>query len=72
MALTLTQLQTMRDALVTAIASGRLEIRFENRSVKYQSTADMKTALGLLDGEIATAANTNPTRQIRMYTESGW
>lgn len=72
MANTLTQLQTQRDALILAIGANRRVVQFGDRRVEYNSIGDAKLALGVLDGEIARLSNTSPTRQIRMYTDSGW
>ena len=65
MALTLTELQSMRDALVTAIGSGTLHIQFEGRAITYRSVVEMQAALTTINKEIETAAggSTSP-RQI--------
>ncbi len=65
MALTLTELQSMRDALVTAIGSGTLHIQFESRAITYRSVVEMQAALTTINKEIEMAGggSTSP-RQI--------
>jgi hypothetical protein len=64
-ALTLTELQSMRDALITAIGSGTLRVEFEGRAVTYRSVVEMQAALTTINKEIEMAGggNTSP-RQI--------
>jgi hypothetical protein len=52
MALTLTQLEEMRDALLTAIGSGTLRVEFGERSLTYRSTVEMQAALVSIEREI--------------------
>lgn len=65
MALTLTELQSMRDALVTAIGSGTLHVQFEGRGITYRSVVEMQAALTTINKEIEMAGggSTSP-RQI--------
>jgi hypothetical protein len=65
MALTLDQLQGMRDAIVTAIAGGTLHVQFEGRGVTYRSVVEMQAALATINKEIEQAGggSTSP-RQI--------
>jgi hypothetical protein len=65
MALTLTELQSMRDALVTAIGSGTLHVQFEGRGITYRSVVEMHAALTTINKEIELAGggSTSP-RQI--------
>jgi hypothetical protein len=65
MALTLTELQAMHDALLTAIGSGTLRVEFEGRAVTYRSVVEMQAALTTINKEIERAggANTSP-RQV--------
>jgi hypothetical protein len=43
-----------RDTLATAIATGVLRVRYaDGREVTYQSGADLRAALALVDAEIA-------------------
>jgi hypothetical protein len=41
--------QAQLDALETAIASGTLEVRYGDKTVRYQSTSDMIKARDLKD-----------------------
>ena len=65
MALTLTELQGMRDAIVTAIAGGTLHVQFEGRGLTYRSVVEMQAALVTITKEIEQAGggSTSP-RQI--------
>ncbi len=65
MALTLTDLQAMRDALVTAIGNGALRVEFEGRAITYRSVVEMQAALTTINKEIERAGggSTSP-RQI--------
>lgn len=56
MAITLTELATMRDTLQRAIFSGTRRVQFENRAVEYNSVADMQKALAVLDAQISTTS----------------
>ena len=64
MALTLTELQGMRDALVTAIGSGTLHIQFEGRAITYRSVVEMQAALTTINKEIEIAGGNTSPRQI--------
>lgn len=61
MAFTLTQLE----ALEKAISSGRLEVRYDGRLVRYQTVADLKVAYDLVkteltaSGQLAAPAGSN-------------
>jgi hypothetical protein len=55
MALTLTELQAMRDALVTAVGNGALRVEFEGRAVTYRSVVEMQAALITINKEIEKA-----------------
>lgn len=65
MALSLTELQGMRDALIAAIGSGTLRVEFEGRSMTYRSVAEMQAALTTINKEIehAGGGSTSP-RQV--------
>jgi uncharacterized protein YukE len=47
------ELSAAQDTLQKAIYSGMLEVRFGERWIKYQSTADMQKALADLNNQIA-------------------
>jgi hypothetical protein len=56
MAVPLTELQSLRDAIVRAIGNPRLAARGpDGREVRYRSIDEAKTALGLLDDEMRRA-----------------
>lgn len=55
--MTVTELQDLRNELQRAIYSGALEIRFGDRWIRYQHTADMRQALADLNDQINTATN---------------
>lgn len=59
MALTLTELQRMGDALITAIGSGTLGVEFESRAVIRRSVAEMQAALTAFNQEIELAGGGN-------------
>ena len=63
MALTPTQLATMRDALVTAMASGTRSVSFQDRTIIYQSIDEMRKALATIDDEALVAAGSTPSRR---------
>lgn len=49
--------QADRDTVATAIASGTLRVRYaDGREVTYQSGADLRAALALIDAELAGAS----------------
>lgn len=71
MALSLSELATARDALFGAIASGVLSYRDQNgESVTYASIGEMRTALAMIDSEIA-AASRRPASTILFRTSKG-
>lgn len=51
-----------------AINSGALEVRFQDRLVKYQSTESMLMARAKIYNELYPSAR----RQTRIYTGKGW
>ncbi len=71
MALTLTELQGMRDALVTAIGSGTLHIQFEGRAITYRSVMEMQAALTTINKEIEMAGGRNTSPRQIVITPKG-
>ena len=69
---TLTQLQTRRDALDTALASGVLSLREGDKQVTYRSLEEMAGVLADLETQIATLQGTVRTRRIYPQTKKGW
>ena len=72
MALTAAQLQSFLDTLDTAILTGARVVRFQDRTIEYQSVKDMYAAR--VDGQAQLDAlnGTMPVRQYRVYTNKGW
>jgi hypothetical protein len=71
LSMTTAELQTKRDALVSAVATGVTEITIEGRTIRYQSTSQMVEAIALLDREIATSAGTSSARSILVQHSRG-
>lgn len=61
MALTTEQLETMRDALQTAMYKGIRSITMQDRTISYASTDDMRKALNDLNDQITSASATSST-----------
>lgn len=59
------------ERIETAIASGALEVRFSDRSVRYQSMTDLLRARSEIIKVLDAAASTRPVRQIRVYSGKG-
>lgn len=74
MALTLAQLEAMREALIRARSSGVLTVRHENgRTVTYRSVDEINAALAGLENDIAEASGTPAKPLVRRYaTRTGW
>lgn len=58
------------DALEAVIKTGGKVVRFQDRTVEYQTTGEMLKALALMTGSITTSPPIR--RQTRIYTSSGW
>lgn len=63
MALTQTQLETMQDALQTALYQGVRSVTFQDRTVNYASVDEMRRALTDLSDQIAALGTTVPSRR---------
>jgi hypothetical protein len=60
-ALTLSELQTARDNLVRALASGERRVRDQNgEEVEYRSVGEMQRALGVVESRIAAMQSAAP------------
>jgi hypothetical protein len=57
--MTLAELNTKRDALLSAIATGVLRVRVGEIETQYQSTAEMRSALSILNSEIAAQSSSS-------------
>ncbi|WP_444464341.1 phage head-tail joining protein [Rhodobacter capsulatus] len=60
MALTTTELETMRDALIRARASGVRVTQFDGKRVEYANDAEMAKAIADLETRIRTASAPRP------------
>lgn len=70
-ALTLADLQTSRDALLRALASGERRVRDQNgEEIEYRSVFEMQRALGVVESRIA-AMQTAVPNVIRFNTSKG-
>lgn len=56
MALTLSQLQSNRDAIDSAIGKGELSVTFSDRTATYRSIGELKRARDIIDGDISKLA----------------
>ena len=71
MAVSLPDLTAARDSLFMAIAAGVLNFRDQNgESVTYASLAEMRSALAMIDSQIA-AASRRPASTILFRTSKG-
>lgn len=54
--MTIEELTTKRDALISAMATGVMRVRVGEIETEYQSTEQMRSALSILNSEIAAKA----------------
>lgn len=66
--MTISELNIKRDALITAMATGVLSVRVGEIETTYQSIEQMRSALSVLNSEIATISN--PQTSTRYSTTS--
>ena len=69
--MTLADLQTKRDELVSAIAGGKTELTSGDKTIRYQSVEQMQLALATLDKEIAIASGTSRIRTTLVQFSKG-
>ena len=69
--MTLDQLKAQREALQAARFNGVLTVKAGDKWVTYISDAELQSALGDLDREIAKAEGRPRARRIRTYTGKG-
>lgn len=70
-ALTLSELETMRENLVRARLNGVREVRDQNgETVQYKSDREMAAALASVESEIA-RLQSNTVKQVRFTTTKG-
>lgn len=72
MAETVEQLEAQRTALVKAMRSGALKVRHGDKSVDYRSMSEMRTALEMLDEEIAEASGKKKKRITYVSASRGY
>ena len=64
--------QSDLDALDAAIRTGVKEIRFQDRTQTFQTTADLLATRNFVYSQLHPAGSTPaPNRQIRLYTSKG-
>lgn len=70
--LTLTDLQSLRDALLKARLGGVREVRDQNgESISYKSDAEMRAALADVESRIAALQSGASVKTIRFNTSKG-
>jgi hypothetical protein len=62
--MTISEMETLRDALVKAIASGISEVIVGDKTIRYQSIQQMQQALAALDRELKITSGATITRAI--------
>jgi len=55
-----------------AIASGAKTVRFQDRTIEYQSIKDLMDARTTINNYLMSLTTPPPTRQIRVFTDKGW
>ena len=65
---TTTQLDALRRALVT----GERRVSFGDKTVEYRSVEELLAAMRTVEAELARAAGSRPTRQVRITTGKGF
>jgi hypothetical protein len=66
--MTLIELQTKRDALLTAMTQAILSLQKGDKSITYQTISEMKKALVIIDGEIVSVGGTSRVSRGRFLT----
>jgi len=74
MALTLSEVEARIDTLEKKLATGELNVKYEDHSVTYRSVDDMYRTLQWLEGkrDELQGVSSQRSRQIRMVTRSGY
>jgi len=70
-ALTMTELDAARDALLRALNTGEKTVAYADRSVTYRSVDEILDALRAIDAQIAAAATTPRPRQWAAFASKG-
>lgn len=66
--MTLEELQTRRDTLLTSIANAHKQLTKGDKSVTFQDISAMEKALAIIDSEIDKASGTTVAKTVRLYT----
>jgi hypothetical protein len=64
--------QTDLDNINSAISSGALEVRFSDRTIRYQTTSDLIKARLMIEDELAAPNSTPFIRQHRVIPSDGF
>lgn len=67
----LSQLQSQREALRSALYQGVLSVRAGDKTVTYKSNTEMKDALAALEQEIAEKEGRSKVKRILPYANKG-
>ncbi len=68
---TLSDLQSRREALLAARASGVARVTYDGKTVEYRSLAEIDRAIEALEREIAAAEGRRIVRHLRVTTTKG-
>ena len=65
--------QSDLDAIKKAIASGELRVEYQDKVVQYRRINDLITAMGVIQGELASQSGLPPRAlQVLFVTSNGW
>ena len=61
------------DAIEAAIASGKLDVQYSDKRVRYRSIAELLQAREVIRAKLAAATQTKVVpKQTRLFTRKGW
>ena len=60
------------DALRRALVTGERRVSFGDKTVEYRSVEELLAAIRTVEGALARAAGSRPTRQVRITTGKGF
>ena len=61
--------QAQVDSAKTALASGKLQVRFGDRSITYRSVDELRRAIAIMESEVNAATK---TKVIKAYFDGGY
>lgn len=64
--------QTDLDNLKAALAAGVRRVMFKDRSVEYNTTAELIQAIDIIQGELNQQNGIRSSRQVRIYATKGF